>query len=86
MFNDTATPFKCLHSLVVPHSRQMVQGQGLAVPLSLPLILAVQVTFRYPNLVAHHLHLVTPDPLQMAPQMLVDPRPLQGLEECTLTD
>lgn len=81
-----ATPFKCHHSpLVVPHSRQMVQGQGLVVLLSLPLILAVQVAFRHPNLVALH-HLVTQDPLQMAPQMLVDPQALQDPEECTLTD
>jgi hypothetical protein len=75
---------------VVLHSHQTVQGQGLVVPLSLPLILAVQVAFRHPNLVAHHPHLVTQDPLQMGPrQLLVDPQPRlhqQGLEECTLTD
>jgi hypothetical protein len=68
----------------------MVQGQGLVVPLSLPLILAVQVAFHHLSLVAHHLYLVTQGPLQMGPrQPLVDPQPrlhLQGLEECTLTD
>lgn len=68
----------------------MVQGLGLVVPLSFRLILAVQVAFRHPNLVAHHPHLVTQDPHLMGPrQLLVDPQPrlyLQGLEECTLTE